>query len=348
MTVDAEPPRSLHFPTETGGNPWGLACAERRLGARSETMVIRPPALGHAADRSLTRPGEGKAARIVRRLGFGVSAFARYDVFHFNFGQSLLPGYLVRGADMGLLRAMGKRVFMTFMGSDIRTHLRADGEPALADDGSGDPVYSPRGDRAKRLAVARAERWCDRVFCLNPDLCARTSRGEFLPYTSVDPRVIRPRDGERRPGPVRIAHAPTNRRIKGTRAVVEAVERLGESAELILIENLAHGEAMRRCAEADILVDQLRVGWYGGLAVECMARGIPVVAYIRGSDLSHVPRGFARELPIVGADALPGIDVRLLSAWSVTRGESVGSAPRRVRSWSGGTTRSRSRRGCSG
>ncbi|MBZ0172389.1 MAG: glycosyltransferase, partial [Phycisphaerales bacterium] len=190
-----------------------------------------------------------------------------------------------------------------------RTSTRADGTPALIDDGTGDPFYSPRDDRAKRAAIARAERWCDRVFCLNPDLCALTSRGEFLPYTAVDPAVIRPNTGERRPGPIRIAHAPTKRRIKGTRAVLDAVARLGDRAEMILVEHQPHEQALRRYRDADLVVDQIRIGWYGGLAVECMAMGIPVVAFIRGDDLRHVPAGLARELPIVRADASSLADV---------------------------------------
>src|SRR5690606_2571856 len=49
------------------------------------------------------------------------------------------------------------------------------------------------------------------------------------------------------------------------------------------------------------VVDQLLIGWYGGLAVECMALGVPVVAHIAADDLAGVPAEMARELPIVDA-----------------------------------------------
>ena len=50
----------------------------------------------------------------------------------------------------------------------------------------------------------------------------------------------------------------------------------------------------RRYRDADIVVDQLLAGWYGGFAVEAMALGKPVIAYLRESDLHHVPAGDAR------------------------------------------------------
>ena len=53
--------------------------------------------------------------------------------------------------------------------------------------------------------------------------------------------------------------------------------------------------------DADVVIDQLRVGWYGAFAVELMAMGKPVIAYIREDDLRFVPRQLAAELPIVRA-----------------------------------------------
>lgn len=79
---------------------------------------------------------------------------------------------------------------------------------------------------------------------------------------------------------VRIAHSPTDRWLKGTDAVLEAVERLadrGLPVELDLIEGVTWQECLARKAQADILVDQLRLG-YGLSAIEAWGMGIPVVA----------------------------------------------------------------------
>lgn len=79
-------------------------------------------------------------------------------------------------------------------------------------------------------------------------------------------------------GRVRIAHAPTSRRVKSTDQLVAAVKILARSypVDLDLIEGVTWDECLRRKAEADIYFDQIVLG-YGGNAVEAWAMGIPVV-----------------------------------------------------------------------
>ena len=107
-------------------------------------------------------------------------------------------------------------------------------------------------------------------------------------------------------GALRIVHAPSDRARKGTDAVLAAVEQLraeGVEIELELVEGKPRAEARRAYERADVLVDQLVVGWYGGVAVEAMALGKPVVARIDPSALARVPARMRDELPIVHADA---------------------------------------------
>ena len=81
-------------------------------------------------------------------------------------------------------------------------------------------------------------------------------------------------------GPViRIAHAPTNREVKGTDEIISAVTRLSERypIEFDLIEGVSWAACLKRKARADIFVDQLLLG-YGNNAVEAWAMSIPVVA----------------------------------------------------------------------
>ena len=69
----------------------------------------------------------------------------------------------------------------------------------------------------------------------------------------------------------------------------------------MLIEGHSHAEAREYYKKIDVLVDQLFAGWYGGVAVEAMALGKPVLAYIRDEDLKFVPSKMASDLPIVRA-----------------------------------------------
>ena len=103
---------------------------------------------------------------------------------------------------------------------------------------------------------------------------------------------------------IKIAHAPTNQIVKGTEYVVKAIDHLrtlGYECDLDLIENVDHKESLRRIAQCDIFIDQLRIGWYGSVSVEAMALGKPVVCRIEEADLSLIPENMALELPIVSA-----------------------------------------------
>jgi glycosyltransferase involved in cell wall biosynthesis len=146
---------------------------------------------------------------------------------------------------------------------------------------------------------------------VNPDLLRFVPGSEFVPYASVDPQIVTPEPSEPRRGPIRIVHAPTNREIKGTEHVLAAVERLRgrHDVELRLVEGLPHAEAMQLYRDADLVIDQLRIGWYGGFAVEAMAMGKPVVCHIADEDLELVPEAMRRALPIVRAtpESLPDV-----------------------------------------
>ncbi len=75
----------------------------------------------------------------------------------------------------------------------------------------------------------------------------------------------------------------------------------GMNFDFRLIEGVSNTEARRWYEKADLLVDQVLAGWYGGICVEFMALGKPCVCYIREEDLRFIPRGMREELPIVRA-----------------------------------------------
>jgi glycosyltransferase involved in cell wall biosynthesis len=85
---------------------------------------------------------------------------------------------------------------------------------------------------------------------------------------------------ERANGPIRIAHCPTNRAVKSTTRVLEAIQNLanvGYDLVFDLIERVPYDECLQRKAKADILVDQLELG-IGNNSLEAFGMSIPVVA----------------------------------------------------------------------
>jgi hypothetical protein len=83
--------------------------------------------------------------------------------------------------------------------------------------------------------------------------------------------------------------------------IVEAVESLRQRLplEFLIVKGIPHAEALQLYRQADLVIDQVLAGWYGGFAVEAMAMGKPVACYIREADLPHVPEMMRAELPLL-------------------------------------------------
>jgi hypothetical protein len=328
--------RVLHCPSNVGNNPQGLARAERRAGLDS-TCVAFEDLFGYEADESLATSSAVEFER--RRWGLLRRALRDYDVIHFNFGRTMFPAppslslrdgarhlpgrlylRLLANRDLPLLRRAGKVIAVTFQGDDARQGY---GTPLAAAAGQG--YYTAAGDEVKRRTIAAFDRYADRIFFLNPDLGdVLPERATFVPYASVDPADWPPREPAALPEVPRIVHAPSHRRIKGTAHVVEAVEQLrreGVPLELELVEGRTHAEARAAYDRADLLVDQLLLGWYGALAVELMALGRPAVCSVDEERARrHVPAAMVDDLPLVRAEAGDLADV-LRSLLTDRRGE---------------------------
>lgn len=300
--------RVIHCPTDTGGHAWGLSRAERTLGVTSDVAVHQSSWLQYPCDEDL-RLGEGSyLSSLQRLLRFLVKATRRYDVFHFNWGTSVLDhrSWNLHYLEIPLLKRMNKRVIMTFQGCDAR--LKRESQRTFAISACAECTASwctARMDRMRQRRFQKAAKYVDHMFALNPDLIHFLPQAEFLPYASVDlkewtlddtmPRSSSPR------GSVRILHLPTNRSIKGTAYIEQACSDLraeGLPLQLVIAERHPHREVKQLMHQADLVVDQLLVGWYGATAVEAMALGKPVLCYLREDDLKRfIP--FQERIPIV-------------------------------------------------
>lgn len=108
--------------------------------------------------------------------------------------------------------------------------------------------------------------------------------------------------------PLRILHAPNHTNIKGTSWFVDAVKVLqseGIEIELIMAQGVSNRELKKLIEKADIVADQLVIGWYAMFALEGMASGKPVICNIR-DDLEslYIFNGLIKpnELPLIRAD----------------------------------------------
>jgi glycosyltransferase involved in cell wall biosynthesis len=319
----SRPLRVLHCPTDTGGNAWTLAQAEKRLGLDSDVMVLRSSVFAYRSDVDLEFDRRGKLGKGTALLSFLARAASHYDVFHFNFGMSLLQGLPpafgpFRRADLPLLRALGKVVVVTYQGCDVRQKGRCCSEfevNACSESECPVEICSDAIDDQRAKFAANFDRYAHAIYALNPDLLHfLPERARFLPYTAVDPTAWEavPARPLARGDRIRVVHSPTNRGIKGTRHVIEAmdaVRRVHPNMELTLVEGLPHAEVRKIYESADVAIDQLLIGWYGAFAVEAMSLGKPVICYVREEDLHFISDDMRRALPLLNANPSTIYDV---------------------------------------
>ena len=257
--------RVTHCPVNTAGIPWTNVQALRARGVDARLVVFNRYKLHPEADVDLRRSGG-----LLRRQLTQARAFARLaprtDVFHFYFGLTLLP----KSIQFPLLRALGKKSVLHFLGSDIR------GRPP-------EQLAWARRAGARVVGSYDAIRWVPDAQVIPPGI--DLSGIEAAPPTGRDRPLV--------------VHAPSSRARKGTDHVVAACAEL--DVDLEIVEGLDHREAFERYRRADVIVDQLNAGWYGVFAIEAMALGKPVVTFLHDEAVRLSEAAFGVEVPIVRA-----------------------------------------------
>lgn len=322
--------RIMHMPWNVGGHAAGMAAAQRQIGLNARSLALVPGGFGFRADETLLSGTHSAYANHQTRSALLRRAISEADVVHYSWGEPLFapppPDYWrmlngplrsrlstwlfgqLRGLqpfhDLRALRRAGKVIAVTFLGDDLRqgqTQLqRYSHSLAHVVD-----YYAADTDRWKQRVARAFIDNADILFAANPDLLRDLPpQARFLPYATVNPSDVTPayKTTEAVSRALRIVHAPSDRIIKGTAAVIAAVETLasrGHQLELDLVENVPNTQARARMAEADIVIDQLNAGFYGTAAVEAMALGKPVIAFMRTEDLDYLPPEMRADLPLI-------------------------------------------------
>jgi glycosyltransferase involved in cell wall biosynthesis len=254
----------VHCPVNTAGIPWQNVQALRKRGIDAQLVVFERYKLHPEADVDLGLAGRGLAARQLAQWRTFARLAPSTDVFHFYFGLTLVP----KSLQFPLLRALRKKSVFHYLGSDIRGKSPEE----LA--------FGKRAD-AEIVGSFDALRWVPEAEMIPPGIDVSS----FTPAPPSD--AARPL----------VVHAPSNRARKGTEFVIAACAQL--PVELDLVEGVPHDEARERYARADIVVDQLNAGWHGIFALEAMALGKPVLAYLKPDVVAQAEAHYGTKVPIV-------------------------------------------------
>ncbi len=270
--------RVLHL-HNIAGVPYTLSRAQRRFGIDSDVVVFRSHPSSFGYDFNMMVDRYPRFFQPLFRLKELLSKYRDYDVYHLH-SASFLPLYL----DAPLLRLLSKKIVYHHHGSDVRTFKIFEGSTKIVKKGI--PFFSRLGNFH---------------YVSTPDLLEVIPGSEWLP-NPINIKELKnfakihaaKKKSNKENEEIVVMHAPTSRRIKGTDFVINVINQLkkeGLRIRLDLVEEKSHESTLLHLLEADIVIDQLIVGWYGVLAVEAMILKKPVCVFVR-KDLEKYFEGF--------------------------------------------------------
>jgi glycosyltransferase involved in cell wall biosynthesis len=302
------------------------------LGYASTTCVYELYEINTRADFDRHRDEflpRGLAFEPFRDFAIFAWALGRADVFCFFLDGGFLRHTALRDVECALLRLAGKRIVLSPYGSDIAVpgHLGPFEAAMLADY----PTIARDADGVRRR-VNHLCRWGDLVIA-NLQVGYLPRRDVMWPsQLAIDTEQWSP-SGERTAGDheLSVVHAPNHRRLKGTDAVVAAIDELraeGVPIRLDLLERRPNAEVRQALRDADMVVEQL-IGGYAMFAIEAMASGAPVLSRLGWLAPEVLAHPVLADCPIVdvGAATLKG-EVRRLAEDADLR-RRLGAASRR-------------------
>lgn len=292
-----------------------FTAALRAAGFAADSLVLQPNRFYPAnvyTYRYDPPPADGIArkllARVVGRfvrLWYLARLMRRYDVFVFVWSDTFLPFM----ADLAILRLLGKHVIVFNCGDDVRfrpiqnrieQHVFGIERFDPAARAAYEQPLSSNGTFLRRFFTQRIEEWSKVAIVTTRNQATFQKKSAFV--FRFPTRRLLAHAREPRPGRPLIVHAPTDRAVKGTAAVLEAIDLLrarGLDFDFELIEGRDNEYVMSRLLEADILVDQPGT-WIGRLGCEALAASCAVVG---GND--HEFEAFPGASPVVRFESDP-------------------------------------------
>jgi len=205
-------------------------------------------------------------------------------------------------AQLRAIQAGGVRLGMICHGTDVRLPSRHAAQEPMSPfvDDSWVPVAE-----LEKVVLANHELLAELgvpVFVTTPGLLLDLPDAHLLPVVIDDERwagEVTRLERER----LVVAHVPSNPVVKGTAAIEEVMRRLDAEGivEYRAITGVSHDEMPRVIREADVVLDQFRLGDYGVAACESMAAGRLVVSHVDPGARQVVRELSGLPLPVVEA-----------------------------------------------
>ncbi|MGI5877570.1 MAG: hypothetical protein ACOX7W_03060, partial [Christensenellales bacterium] len=188
---------------------------------------------------------------------------------------------IIKYLEPQLLRLAGVKTIAVPYGSDCRILERTPNKLYAY------TILQDAPIRSNKEIIRKVNMWCKYADAV----VGQMDHVDYLPFwnhmrqslhtidmDSVKPAYPKP-DGN-----IKIVHIYNHPACKGSGAIYDAIQELKEEGyeiELIFKSGIPNSLVMEYIAKADIVIDQIIIGWYASFATEAMAFGKPVVCFLR-------------------------------------------------------------------
>lgn len=219
--------------------------------------------------------------------------FSKYNTFHFYYGQTMFP----YNYDLPLYKLFKKKLIFEYLGGDVTDYATIVKRYSLPKTHRFS-VQAEKVDDKKKARIQRQRRYSDIQLVCAPCYSEYVPGSKVLPL-GLDLSSFKYHD-RCFDKPLVIMHAPTDMEFKGSKYILEALERLkdeGHSIIINLVTNVSHAQLLDEYKRSHIFIDQISIGWYGTASIEAMATGCPTACFLDSLYYQYIDYG--NTIPIV-------------------------------------------------
>jgi hypothetical protein len=280
-----------------------LAKCDRLLGFQSSSLVFNTYYVTRSFDINLVlfegafRLTRSRKCRGLFRWAVFAWALLRFDIFNYFYDRGLLLSnnrYGINPEEIELLFRSGKRLYTYAYGADVRTREITSklGSPNLCQECPQPGKYCICTTEMLEVSLKSLERRATAQIAMG-DMTAYVPGCRDIHYWPIDiEKFVAMPPSFRAGDPLRVAHAPNHDHFKGTRLLVQAIDRLvreGEKIELVSLQGVSNKKIIELFGTSHVVADQFVAGFHGYTALEAMAMAKPVLCFLRNDQMMIDP-----------------------------------------------------------
>ena len=253
-------------------------------------------------------------------FGFFFYALFKFNTFYFFSGETILTRKL-RRFEFRIYRFFNKKIIMHFVGSDIRDPNYLYWKTEHLKDYIAGKVNHPLSADWQKKLIKDSNDFAKHILVSTPDLLQIIPKANYYPVlinielfnNELNRASEKPHSAFFKTDKIRILHAPSNAKLKGSSLIDEVMNRIIQSNEDIeylntlslnrdtgSVYSVSRYELFQLYAEADIVIDQMVIGWYGLQSIEAILAKCIVISYV---EEKFTPYLF-NDCPIIISDIL--------------------------------------------